>query len=43
MKTFNRLSQEKGYHIYLMYKKLPQVIAKDIGKNKSTIERELYS
>ena len=43
MRTFNHLTQEERYHIYLMHKKKVSLeeIAKDIGRSKSTISREL--
>ena len=43
MRTFNHLTQEERYHIYIMHKKKVSLeeIAKDIGRNKSTISREL--
>ena len=43
MRTFNHLTQEERYHIYIMHKKKFSLgeIAKDMGRNKSTISREL--
>lgn len=43
MRTFSHLTQEERYHIYLMLKKKVSLneIAKDIGRSKSTISREL--
>jgi IS30 family transposase len=43
MRTFNHLTQEERYHIYIMHKKKTSLgeIAKDMGRNKSTISREL--
>ncbi|MDO9138721.1 MAG: helix-turn-helix domain-containing protein [Methylobacter sp.] len=43
MRTFTHLTKEERYHIYLMHKKKVSLeeIAKDIGRSKSTISREL--
>ncbi|HEY4964211.1 MAG TPA: IS30 family transposase, partial [Candidatus Saccharimonadales bacterium] len=43
MRTFNHLTQEERYHIYIMHKKNISLgeIAKDMGRHKSTISREL--
>ena len=43
MRTFNHLTQEQRYPIYIMHKKKISLgeIAKDMGRNKSTISREL--
>ncbi len=43
MRTFNHLTQEERYHIYIMRKKKASLgeIANDIGRSKSTISREL--
>ena len=43
MATFNHLTQEERYHIYIMHKKNISLgeIAKDMGRHKSTISREL--
>ncbi len=43
MRTFVHLTQEERYHIYIMHKKNISLseIAKDMGRNKSTISREL--
>jgi IS30 family transposase len=43
MRTFNHLTQEERYHIYIMHKKmfLWGDIAKDMGRDKSSISREL--
>jgi len=43
MTTFNHLTQEERYHIYIMHKKNISLgeIAEDMGRHKSTISREL--
>lgn len=43
MRTFNHLTQEERYHIYIEHKKKVSLgdIAKDMGRSKSTISREL--
>ena len=43
MRTFNHLTLEERYHIYIMHKKNISLgeIAKDMGRHKSTISREL--
>lgn len=43
LRTFSHLTQEERYHIYLMHKKKTSLheIAKDMGRHKSTISREL--
>ncbi len=43
MRTFNHLIQEERYYIYLMHKENISLgeIAKDMGRDKSTISREL--
>jgi IS30 family transposase len=43
MRTFNHLTQEERYHIYIMHKKIVPMedIAKDMGRDKSSISREL--
>ena len=44
MRTFNHLTQEERYHIYIMHKKNVSMgdIAKDMGRDKSSISRELH-
>lgn len=43
MRTFNHLTQEERYHIYIEHKKKVSLgdIAKAMGRSKSTISREL--
>jgi IS30 family transposase len=43
MRTFNHQTQEERYHIYIEHKKKVSLgeIAKDMGRSKSTISREL--
>ena len=44
MRTFSHLTQKERYHIYIMHKKNISLeeIAKDMGRHKSTISRELH-
>lgn len=43
MRTFNPLTREERSHIHIMHKKKVSLgeIARNIGRNKSTISREL--